>query len=163
MSFDVLGPRGLPMVNLAGERSWKQFTKGDMVASLQWIDVQAFDPHFEHEGPQPCMCLFASHKRTIEQSAYVIPQANAFKYAKSNGTGFPPAFLMAVRNALIEMGFDANDKHAAHRLLDLVVECMPELIAMPSEQPKDLHVARQIAGIEVAVKVNGKTVHQDVV
>jgi hypothetical protein len=150
------------MVNLSGERSWRQFTKGDMVASLQWIDVQAFDPRFEHEGPHPCMCLFSALRR-MDTSAYVIPQANAFKYAKSDGKGIPHAFLMAVRNALIEMGFESNDKAASHRLLDLVLECMPELLRMPSEQPADLHVAKKIDGIELSVKVNGKTVHQDVV
>jgi hypothetical protein len=151
------------MVNLAGERSWREFKKGDMVASLQWIDVQAFDPRFEEEGPHPCMCLFAAHRRTTEQSAYVIPQLNAFKYAKSDGKGIPPSFLMAVRGALLEMGYDANDKAASHRLLDLVMECMPELIARPSEQPQALDVAKAVHGIEVSVKVNGKTVRQDVV
>lgn len=157
----LLGPRGLPMVELSGARAWRTFTKGDVIASLQWIDVKAFDPQFEDEGPVPCMCLHHAHRR-VESGSYVIPQVNAFKYAMSNGTGIPDSFLVAVHNAVVELGFDRNDKAARHRVFDIVLEAMPDLIRMPSEMPESLHVAKQVRGIEVTVRQGDRVLHQEV-
>ena len=157
----LLGPRGLPMVNLSGDRAWKQFTKGDVIASLQWVDVKAFDPQFEEEGPVPCMCLFHAHRR-VETGSYVIPQLNAFKYASSGGNSVPPFFARIARDIVAELGFDANDKAAWHRCFDLVLEAMPDLIRMPSDMPADLHVAKRIEGIEVTVRHGENVILQEV-
>lgn len=162
MNKTLLGPRGLPMVSLSGETAWKQFVKGDVIASLQWIDVQAFDPQFAHEGPVPCMCLFHAHRR-VETGSYVIPQVNAFKYAKSDGVGVPLDFRMAVVKAVLELGFDKNDKAAIHRVFDIVLEAMPDLLKMPSDMPEELGVKKRTRGIEVTVRHGDTTIHQELI
>lgn len=160
-NFGLLGPRGLPMVELSGARAWKQFTKRDVVASLQWIDVRAFDPSYEHEGPQPCMCLHHAHRR-VETGSYVIPQSNAFYYVKTSGNGPSKEFAQNISKAVTELGFDANDKQAWTTVFDIVLEAMADLIRMPSEMPDELHIKKRVQGIEVTVRHGTQTIHQEV-
>ena len=156
----ILGPSGLPLVELSGERAWKQFTKGDVVVSLQWIDLKASNPDYDEEGAVPCMCLFHAHRRALGTSAYVIPQSAAFRYI--GGDGKPTFwFRNAVAMAVLEMGFGPNDKAAITRVLDCLYEYLPELFAMSTHQPEALDVKRQVEGIEATFKVNGKTQHQE--
>ncbi|MNY54771.1 hypothetical protein D3C86_1906810 [compost metagenome] len=61
------------------------------------------------------------------------------------------------------LGFDRNDKAAQHRMMDLVVEAMPDLILMPTEQPTPLEVKRHRMGIEVTARAGGKTLHREVI
>lgn len=157
----LLGPSGTPYVELGGERAWRQYSKGDMVCSLQWLDLQAQDPEFPEEGPIPCMVLFHAFRR-METGAHVIPQRYAYLYGAREGK--PTLhFFRAVVDACETLGFDRNDKAAQHRLMDLVVEAMPDLILMPSEQPTALEVQRQRLGIEVTARNGGKTLHSEVI
>lgn len=158
----LLGPSGLPYVDLGGERALKQVTKGDVTMSLQWIDLHASNPDYDEEGPVPCMALFHAHRRTLETSAYVIPQTAAFKFVRSDGQGPTAYFANAVALATLEMGFGPNDKSAQHRVIDLIRDHLPDLFAMSGEQPADLTVARALMGIEATVKVNGKVIKQEV-
>lgn len=159
----ILGPKGLPVVDLGGSRALKQFTKGDITCSLQWIDLQAYNPDYDEEGAVPCMCLFHAHRRAIETSAYVIPQSAAFRFVRSDGQGPTVFFANAVALATLEMGFGPTDKSAQHRTIDMILEYLPDLFAMSGQQPDDLNVARALMGIEATVKVNGKTVKQEVI
>ena len=156
----LLGPAGTPYVNLGGERAWRQYTKGDMVCSLQWIDLQAHDPNFPEDGPIPCMVLFHAFRR-VEAGAHVIPQRYAYLYGARDGKP-TPHFFRAVVDACETMGFDRNDKAAQFRCIDLVVEAMPDLILMPSEQPTPLEIKRHRLGIEVTARNGGKTLHSEV-
>ena len=159
MSASILGPSGTPMVELGGERAWRKFTKGDITASLQWIDVQAQDPDFPDDGPVPCLCLFHSFRR-METGAHVIPQRHAYLYGATSGKP-TPQFFVSVLMACETVGFDRNDKAARHRIMDLVLEALPDLILMPSTQPNALEVKKHALGIEAAVKINGRMAHQE--
>lgn len=75
----LLGPSGTPYVDLSGARAWREFKKGDMVCSLQWLDLQAHDPNFPEDGPIPCMVLHHAFRR-LEVGAHVIPQRYAYLY-----------------------------------------------------------------------------------
>ena len=161
MTASILGPRGLPLVELGGDRAWRTFVKGDVIASLQWIDVAAADPEFPESGPVPCMCLHHAHRR-METGAYVIPQRNAFQYALADGAGIPDSFKAAVLMAVVQLGFDPMDRAAAHRVFDIVLEAMPDLIRMPSDMPGALGVKRQVFGIEAQASINGRVIHQEV-
>lgn len=159
--ISLLGPRGMPLVELGGERAWRQYTKGDMVCSLQWLDLQSQDEAFPEAGPIACMVLYHAFRR-LETGAHVIPQRYAYLYGASEGK---PTFhfFRAVCDACETLGFDRNDKAAQHRMMDLVIGAMPDLILMPSEQPGALEVQRHRLGIEVTVKAAGKTLHSEVI
>lgn len=153
MSASILGPNGQRMVELGGERAWLQRTKGDIVCSFQWLQVDEVD----REAPVACMCLFPA-MRHMDTAAYVIPQINAHAYANSAG-GASPALMGLAFKAAGHMGF-FPDKTTVHRIMDIVLEGIPDLIMMPSEQPGALNIARLMHGIEARATVNGKTFNE---
>ena len=78
--------------------------------------------------------------------------------------GRPTAdFFRMVCDACETIGFDKNDKAAQFRMLDLVVEALPDLILMPTEQPSILEVQAHRLGIEVTARAAGKTLHSEVI
>lgn len=152
MSASILGPNGQRMVELGGERSWLQRTKGDIVVSFQWLDIGG-------EAPEACMCLFPA-LRHMDTAAYVIPQRNAFAYATRDG-GATPDHVGVAFKAAIHMGF-FPDKSTVHRIMDIVLDNIPDLVRMPSEQPNDLAMKRALLGIEASAKLNGRHIHSEV-
>ena len=107
------------------------------------------------------MCLFPAFRR-LETGAYTIPQRNAWAYADSK-TGKPTEALFATAHkAAVTLGFDSNDKAAFFRILDLIVDGMPDLIDMPGQQPSALEVKKRIHGIEISATAAGKTLHSEV-
>lgn len=157
----LLGPRGTPYVDLSGARSWRTFMKGDMVCALQWIDLRAHDPEFPEDGPIPCMVIHHAFRR-VEVGAHVIPQRYAYLYGAKEGRPTADFFRM-VCDACETIGFDRNDKAAQFRMLDLVVEALPELILMPGEQPSALEVQAHRLGIEVTARAAGQVLHSEVI
>jgi hypothetical protein len=152
MSASILGPRGTPMVELAGDRAWLKRTIGDFVCSFQWIDIG-------EETPSACMALFPAN-RHMDVAAYVIPQRNAWAYADNRGE--PTRDLVgAAFKAVVHMGL-FPDRMTVKRVIDIIVEGLPDLVKMPSEQPQSLHVARALLGIEASAEINGKRFHEEV-
>lgn len=139
------------MVELGGERAWLQRVKGDIVCSFQWLDIG-------DDEPQPCMVLFPA-SRHMDTAAYVIPQRNAYAYATSSG-GATPDLMGCAFKAAQHMGM-FPDKSTVSRIMDIVLDGLPDLVRMPSDQHADLAVKRQHHGIEATVKVNGRTVRED--
>lgn len=148
----LLSEFGRPLVELGGTRAWRQYVKGDIVVSLQWLDVGGED------GAEPCMALFPAHRR-MDTGAYVITQGRAHEFALPNGAP-TPALLRAGFMAAAQLGFHP-DKSTVHRFIDAIVESIADLIRMPSQSPHaadDAAAARKtVAGIEAVAKVNGKT------
>lgn len=155
MSASILGPNGQRMVELGGERAWLTRTKGDIVVSFQWIQVDEID----REAPVACMCMFPA-ARHMDTAAYVIPQQNAHEYASNRG-GQSPALVGLAFKAALHLGF-FPDKSTVHRIMDICLENLPDLIRMPSEQPGALDIKRALLGIEASASVNGKTIVQEV-
>ena len=144
------------MVQLGGERAWRQFVKGDIVVSLQWIDRADIDP----DGPHPCMVLFPTSAR-MDAGAYVIPQKNAYAFCEKDGS--PTAHLLGTAfKAAVTMGF-FPDQSTVHRVIDAICEAMADLVRMPSDQPLALEVKKASQGIELSAKVNGKTIAEGVI
>lgn len=148
----ILGPRGQDWVALGGERCFKQWVKGDIVATLQWLDIG-------EKEPAACLVLFPGTLK-LDGGAYAIPQKNAWEYADSRGNP-TPYLLTAAFNAAQSMGF-FPDKTTVFRIVDIIVECMPELIRMPSDQPAAFDIKHAVHGIEATAKINGHVVHQEV-
>lgn len=155
MSASILGPNGQRMVELGGERAWLTRTKGDIVCSFQWMHIDDIDP----DAPVACMCLFPA-MRQMDVGAYVIPQRNAHEYATSSGEQ-SPALLGLAFKACAHMGF-FPDRMTVHRVMDIVLENLPDLIRMPCDQPSDLNIKRIVQGLEARATINGKTIREEV-
>jgi hypothetical protein len=153
MSASILGPNGMPMVELAGDRAWLIRPKGDLMVSMQWIDCGG-------EEPEPCMCLFPA-ARHMDTAAYVIRQHDAWAYATNKGDA-SPHLIGAAFKAALHMGF-FPDKSTVHRVIDAVLENLADLVRMPSSQPASLEVARKRMGVEYRATVNGRTMIEGVV
>lgn len=151
----ILSPTGQPLVMIGGERAWKQRVIRDIVCTFQWLDRPDIDP----EGPHPCLVL---HRRnaTQDHGVYVIPQRNAYAYAEPDGTPTPQLLGTAFK-ATMELGFHP-DQSTVHRVIDIIVEGIGDLVAMPSSQPDALNTRRHgIYGIEASAKINGRTIHEE--
>ena len=65
-------------------------------------------------------------------------------------------------NAATSMGF-YPDQSTVFRIVDVIVDGLPDLIRMPSDQPGQLDIKRAIHGIEATAKVNGNVIHQELI
>lgn len=149
----ILGATGQNWVECGGERSWEQRIKGDIVVSYQWL-------HAGKKEPQACMVLFPVVAK-MDGGAYAIPQDNAYEYSDASG-GPTPYLLTAAMNAATSMGFYA-DQATVFRIVDIIVDGLPDLIRMPSDQPGALDLKRAIHGIEATAKVDGRVIHQELI
>lgn len=157
----LLGPTARPMVGLGGANAWRTRTIKGILCSFQWLDLrdQGFENTPEHASVA-CMCLFRPASQ--DHGAYVIPQPHAFHYGTANGEP-TPHLMTAAFAAAQQLGFDMRDKHAIRQIIDIIIEGLPDLILMPSEAPEnsDATVRAAIKGIEASAKVNGRTVHEE--
>jgi hypothetical protein len=160
-NISILGPRGTPMVELGGERAWRQRVIGDVVCSYQWIDLRAAGDPKGEEWPEPCMVLFPAFRR-MEAGAYTIPQRNAFAYVDRKGNP-TPQLLKTCALAAETLGFDMNDRASIRRMIDIICEGIPDLIDMPSDQPSALEVQKHRMGIEVSARASGRELHTEVI
>ncbi len=152
----ILGPKGSKWVEIGGDKSWgRQRVKGDICVSFQWLDIPG------KREPQPCMVLFPVVLK-LDGGAYAIPQDNAHEYGDSKGN--PTPYLMtAAMNAAQTMGF-FPDQSTCFRIVDIIIDALPELIRMPSEPPAAYALDfRTTHGIEATAKVSGQIVHQEVI
>ncbi len=156
--MNILGKSGRPMVELGGSYCWRQYVKGDLVVSFQWLDLRE---QGQGDGPEPVMTIFPKLRR-VDTGAFVVPQAKAYEYLDSKGN--PTPYLMgAAFKACLAMNSEP-DRATIHRIMDCIYECMPDLIAMPMAVPAEI-VARQVRktiGLELTAKVNGRTVQESV-
>ena len=133
-------------VELGGDRAWRKRVIGDIVCAYQWLDIG-------EDEPTPCMTLFPA-KRRMDTAAYVIPQRNAHAYAANNGHASGDLMGLAFM-AAEHMGF-FPDKSTVSRIMNIVLEGIPDLIDMPSDQHADLGIKRPLQGIEATVTLNGR-------
>lgn len=149
----LLSPSGQTWVELGGERVYDQRIKGDITITLQWLMVGKPEP-------SACMVLFPTVPK-MDGGAYAIPQDNAYEYADSNGN--PTPYLMtAALNAATSMGF-YPDEFTVFRIVDIIIENLPDLIRMPSDQPQRLDIQKPVMGIEATAKVAGQVVREEVI
>lgn len=148
----ILGATGANWVECGGDRVWEQRIKGDICVSYQWLDVGK-------KEPQPCMVLFPVVPKLNSGGAYAIPQDNAYEYSDATG-GPTPYLLTAAMNAATSMGF-YPDQSTVFRIVDIIVDGLPDLVRMPSDQPGALDIQRAIHGIEATAKVNGQVMYEE--
>jgi hypothetical protein len=149
----ILSPRGQSWVEIGGDRCWMQRVKGDICVTFQWLMAG-------RKEPSPCMVLTPMAVK-LDGGAYVIPQENAYEYADILGNP-TPHLMVAAFNAAQQMGF-FPDQSTVFRIVDIIVDGLPDLIRMPSEQPDDLNLKAPTLGIEATTKVGGQVFRQEVI
>lgn len=153
----ILGTTGRPVIGFGGEEAHKQFTKGDIVCSLQWVDLGSDD------GPEPVAAIYPTSRR-MDSGAYVVPQANAHAFFSRDGN--PTLHLMdcAVKAAHHIGSFP--DRSTVYRIADILTEAAPDLVRMPTSLPESVAAAirkekgKNVMGIEATASVNGKVVKE---
>jgi hypothetical protein len=132
------------MVALGGEYAHKQFMKGDVVCSLQWINNE------------PAICLFPRDVNSTFKGAYVICLSALHKYVDSNGA---PTKHMIASSLLIaqQLGFQPG-RDICFRLTEIVLDAAEDLVKMPPE-PEVLIKANKPESVgEMTLKHGGKII-----
>lgn len=132
-------------VMIGGAKAWKVRQHGDIGVSFQWINEE------------PAMVLFPARRSIAGAGAYVICLSAAFRYADSK-TGAPTEYL--IRQAVAaasQLGFARTDTFAARKIAGVIVDSLPDLVAMPPE-PTGLNAQEQAAVGELAIKLDGQTI-----
>lgn len=112
----MLGPSGKQLLAIGGEYAWKQFIKGDVMITLQWIN------------DDPSICLFPAVPR-IKPSAYVIGLSALFKYVESDG--HPTRYMMEKSIDMAHaLGFKPG-KDICFRIMEMVLDAAQDLVHMP--------------------------------
>ena len=93
--------------------------------------------------------------------AYVLPQEQAWRFADNRGR--PTQHLMGAAFKYCAATETFPDKSTIHRVMDIVLDGLPDLINMPSSQPSELDRKKTLQGIEVSLKIGDKTFHEAVV
>lgn len=130
-------------VHIGGKDSYKQFVKGDIVCSLQWVN------------DEPAIILWPKAPR-IGSGAFVVCLSSAWQYADSRG--YPTKYLVqqAVRAAQV-MGLEQHT-FTIRAIADAIFEHIPDLVSMPPS-PDDWtgKQVEQAIG-EMSVKIDGQTI-----
>jgi len=146
MQTQLIGPTGHPMIAFGGEHSYKQFVKGDVVCSLQWIN------------DDPSMCLWKLSESMLHRGAYVIGLSALHKYVESNG--FPTRYMLAKLPEIAQqIGFEVS-KDSCMRIADVIADAAEDLCRMPPT-PGDVHEANRPESVgEMQIKLGGKIIHE---
>jgi len=138
---------------IGGERAWRRFRKGDIAIALHWINGE------------PAMVLFpalVTESRLRRIVPFVIPLSVGHEYVNSSGH---PNLLRALKGATEAaacLGM-LPEASTVYRIVDAIVEAMPDLVAMPPE-PEALRKADQGPAVgEMSLRAGGKLVHEEVV
>jgi hypothetical protein len=134
-------------VMLGGDKTWKQRIKGDLVVTYQWVNGE------------PALILFPKRKQTLNSGAFAICLSAAYQYANSDGSPTPYAISQALRGAEA-MGF-FPDKMTCIRIVDAIIDGIPDLIEMPPENPgynESKH--REVIG-EMNIKQDGRVIRSE--
>lgn len=132
---------------IGGPKAWKVRQHGDIGVSFQWVNEE------------PAMILFPALRSLPGAGAYVIALSVAHKYADSKSGEPTPYLVRQSVAAATQLGFSPTDTFAARKLAGIIVDSLPDLIDMPPE-PTGLNEAQQRTIGELAIKVDGKTVHE---
>lgn len=133
-------------VQFGGDTAWKKFKKGDICVAFHWVN------------DEPAMVLYPANRLIHKAGAYIIPLESAYQYAHNNGHPDLVYMREATLKAASVMGFHSPDKHLLHRIIDVIVEYIPDLISMPPV-PVDMTIEKAVQENvgELSIKVDGET------
>ena len=106
---------------VGGPKAWKVYRKGDVGVGFHWINGE------------PAMVLFPSSRQTgLGVVPFVLPLEVAWQYADSSGHPNLLNALPAAIDAARCLGM-SSDPGTLHRIIDVIVDGIPDLVAMPPE------------------------------
>ncbi len=142
-------PSGRKMVMLGGV-CYKRYKHGDIICEVKWVDGEGV------------MILYKS-VLGANTPAYMIEHRDAHLFAQSNGYAAKKLLSTYAREAAIALNSE-HDKATIGRIIDVILNCMEDLIKIPPE-PRAQAVANQPSSghDELSIKVNGKTVAEIVI
>ena len=140
------GLRSMP-VTLGGETAWRVRAIGEYIISYQWLDSEP--------------CMFIRRRDQQRGGAFALPLHAAHQWAHSDGhPDLSHAIPTAVR-ALETMG-SFPTKDSVRKLVDIVVDGIPDLLDMPQHLVKPRDKPAPAIG-ELITKIAGETVDERVV
>lgn len=130
---------------IGGEKAWSTRRNGEIGVALQWINQE---PH---------MILFPAHAAPQRSGAFCIPLDSAWKYVGSDGH---PNYEYIAQQAqvaceIMQLPFS---KQRVFRIAEAIADNMGDLIRMPPEPPSQQEKPESVG--EMAVKIDGETVHE---
>ena len=135
---------------IGGERAWRRFRKGDIAVALHWINGE------------PAMVLFPANmteSRVRRIVPFVIPLSVGHEYVASDGHPNLMRALQGATEAAICLGMQP-ELSVVHRIIDAIVEAIPDLVAMPPE-PTALQRQDQGPAVgELSIQVDGQVVKE---
>lgn len=149
-STELLDITGVPLVMLGGEWTHHRHVSHGLVTEYTWRD------------DEPVMILFKDGIAT-RQGAYLVELKDAYHYASSDGMPSPTLFEHSI-DAAVALGYDRNDKSAVRKIMDAILDGLPDLLVMPPA-PQEM-IEAQEAGrskAEIRLKVDGETVFEGLV
>ena len=133
---------------IGGEKAWRKYRKGDIGISYHWIDGE------------PAMVLFPANRQSSRLvTPFVIKLSIGHQYVNSDGHPNLLHAMSAAVDAAQCLGM-APEMSTVHRIIDAIVEGMPDLVMMPPEPSWASQVPTGPAVGELAIKVDGRTVHE---
>lgn len=144
LKSSLLHASGKEMVMLGGD-VWDQRVTGDIVSEFKWVNGEA---------------VMLIYKRVLGKNtqAFMIEMKDAHRFALSNGN--------ATKELLSDLSHQAAkavdsefDKATIMRIIDVILDGIPDLLRMPPE-PKVLEVANRPSSghDELEIRVDGKIV-----
>jgi len=135
---------------IGGDRAWRRFRKGDIAVALHWINGE------------PAMVLFPANmteSRVRRIVPFVIPLSVGHEYVASDGHPNLMRALQGATEAAICLGMQP-ELSVVHRIIDAIVEAIPDLVAMPPEPTALQQVDHGPAVGELSIQVDGQVVKE---
>lgn len=122
---------------------------GEVCTFYQYIETD-----YDKEG-EPCLCIGNNSRLAQKRRAWVIPLSEAHRYADSMSGG-PTADLVETTIKISQMLHLAPSRQLYFKLVDIILDAIPELLRMPPRPPEDAR-----AKIENAVERQGLKINVD--
>jgi hypothetical protein len=135
---------------VGGERAWRKYRKGDIAIALHWVNGE------------PAMVLFPAHmtqSRVQRITPYVIPLSVGHEYVASDGHPNLLRALQGATEAALCLGM-TPEMSTVHRIIDAIVETIPDLVCMPPEPVAMQRVDRGPTVGELSIQVDGQVVKE---
>lgn len=135
---------------IGGDRAWRKYRKGDIGIALHWVNGE------------PAMVLFPAHmtqSRVQRITPFVIPLSVGHEYVASDGHPNLMRALQGATEAAICLGM-TPEMSVVHRIIDAIVETIPDLVSMPPEPVAMQRVDRGPTVGELSIQVDGQVVKE---